>query len=1310
MYLDSTVKTLFFLSLFVLLTVNTGVCQAIQQTFVDSEPKPDSYVNDVVHEGAFAYVGGISSNACSRGPFISKISLETGEIDWNTINSIVFDYDYPHVMREIEVIGDYVFGVSEHLRSGEQAELWKVNKNTGAVIWKIFLSTGANHESSIHSYSDTHLIVQAVNRLHLINSSTGAIENIQNDIIGNSYPFSGVGRGQVIYMGSKKVTNFDFANPLPFIPDFDPAICPSGSIARVHQISDTRALAFGNRDCEHRVFLVDLTNNQVIWNSGGIGDYVVSDFKIRGNYLYLSLEAAFIGGPMVYVKIRKIDISNGTLEWNSTNLYANASGYTEQPVYSSYNQGSSVSIDLDDSGNVYLTGVANAQGDEGDMGIMKLSGATGEKLFEKVVTEDDRDFDKSCQGVKAMIYNGMPCFIGNVIEQAYFSFSGSTFQEGAGNNIVLVRLNPSDGAVLTRYNYKGMIEEPSSVKQILPYKTTDLLVLENRGRYAYISRYDKNMTLVWSKHLKHKNYYGHDAARMAVDHAGNILITAKGIHISTYFDKGEGSKSIAFLVDENGIVLQEVRLDAGLQLYNDLYCDGENFFVYASSSSYGDLYKINTSGLIGHVGISLFNTSAHPGTRRLAGKSGNEVVILGEYLQMAVVNTNTMIYTKPGIDLAPGPNNPDPYDMMIRNDTLYTVNYNKYDVSFNNLTCYSFLTNQTIWTGPTATTNSGNRPFRMIFDDQGNMFTLGTGQYQGFLLQRINRKTGAIQWSQLRTYSLDFEATNLFYDKARNEIVVTGYSVVSGVNRYATAMFSAGTGAPVLVDISTSLVGAGVAIGQAGNGDIITGGHVTAPDHACTTTSLLASYQSSMLSTEVISASEGMENQVTISWTSQHQNAFFRVYRNTVDNGLTAQPVTGWITTTSFNDVTAQVATSYYYFVRSAKTSSGSGISPFSAGDYGYRGLARPIMSSVQGSETSTLEVTWAPLASAAVYRVFRGSTNIAAHANAISSWISSTSYVDTNVVPGTRYYYFVQAAVNSTAAFTSQLSDGKSGILSLLSTEVVTASEGLENYITVSWTTSNPNAFFKVYRNTVNFLSTAHPISDWINTTYVNDNTALIATDYYYFVQAAADNMGTAASLFSSGDYGFRGIPRPVVTAVNVTESNHLSVIWTEVSGAVFYRLYRGSDESETNAQALTGWIQELEYTDLNAEPGTTYFYFLSAAQNTDGKFQSAFSAGIAAASENILAIEDSDAALSFEVYPNPIKESFTISYNSDYKGSIAIIFLDGMGKPIKQLTEAKNNPYFEKQFKLQAGISGYMIVLISENGHLRRKKLLKY
>ncbi|MCX6924917.1 MAG: hypothetical protein NT154_17145 [Verrucomicrobia bacterium] len=73
-------------------------------------------------------------------------------------------------------------------------------------------------------------------------------------------------------------------------------------------------------------------------------------------------------------------------------------------------------------------------------------------------------------------------------------------------------------------------------------------------------------------------------------------------------------------------------------------------------------------------------------------------------------------------------------------------------------------------------------------------------------------------------------------------------------------------------------------------------------------------------------------------------------------------------------------------------------------------------------------------------------------------------------------------------------------------------------------------------------------------------------------------------------------------VSATDGTASDRVTVTWSTVSGASYYRVYRNTANDTVGAVAVSGWITANSYADLTAEVGTRYYYWVSAALDNAG------------------------------------------------------------------------------------------------------------
>jgi cellulose 1,4-beta-cellobiosidase len=151
---------------------------------------------------------------------------------------------------------------------------------------------------------------------------------------------------------------------------------------------------------------------------------------------------------------------------------------------------------------------------------------------------------------------------------------------------------------------------------------------------------------------------------------------------------------------------------------------------------------------------------------------------------------------------------------------------------------------------------------------------------------------------------------------------------------------------------------------------------------------------------------------VQVTWTTSPGATSYTVYRATSTLRRATKVAIVTTSNTTYDDTTASVGRSYYYWV---KASNSYGTSGFSAYNKGYRSDGRPpAPTNVQASDGAypdKVQVTWTASSWATSYTVYRAtSTSRWAKKVAIGK-TPSTTYDDTTVSIGRSYYYWVKAS-----------------------------------------------------------------------------------------------------------------------------------------------------------------------------------------------------------------------------------------------------------------------------------------------------------
>ncbi|MDD5708384.1 MAG: M12 family metallo-peptidase, partial [Kiritimatiellae bacterium] len=170
-----------------------------------------------------------------------------------------------------------------------------------------------------------------------------------------------------------------------------------------------------------------------------------------------------------------------------------------------------------------------------------------------------------------------------------------------------------------------------------------------------------------------------------------------------------------------------------------------------------------------------------------------------------------------------------------------------------------------------------------------------------------------------------------------------------------------------------------------------------------------------------------------------------------------------------------------------------------------------------------------------------------------------------------------------------------------------VNASDGASTAnVGVSWTASSGASSYSVWRGTSSSSGAATSIASGLTATSYNDTSATPGVLYYYWIKATN---GAGTSGFSASNTGYRKLAAPTgVSATDGTSTTQVTLNWSAVTGASYYRVYRATSSSGTKT-ALGSWQTGLSYSDTSAVAGTTYYYFVVAAVDASGTRPSDYS-----------------------------------------------------------------------------------------------------
>jgi len=350
---------------------------------------------------------------------------------------------------------------------------------------------------------------------------------------------------------------------------------------------------------------------------------------------------------------------------------------------------------------------------------------------------------------------------------------------------------------------------------------------------------------------------------------------------------------------------------------------------------------------------------------------------------------------------------------------------------------------------------------------------------------------------------------------------------------------------------------------------------------------------------------------VKLTWTANKTTpAGYRIYRENSDGTWPGTPTASvGATATSYTDAYLSPGTTYVYRV-SAYTSSSEGApaNPVSAVP------AKPPVPTTPGNLTATpgpaqVSLSWTASTSQGLlggYYVFRMNANGTWNSTPTATvGAATTSYTDTNLTPGTKYTYKVQAydAYGQVSSFSSTASATPTYPPPPNPPAGLTAA-GSSSTVSLSWSAVTGAAAYRVYRQNADgtWPSTALATVNSPSTAY-RDTGLTDGTSYTYRV-TAVDIYGQQSQPSPTASATPLAVPG-APTGVSATGGNQLVTLqWQAVSGATAYRVYRQNADGTwpTAALATLTSPSTTSYTDSGLTNGTSYTYRVTAV-NTSGE-----------------------------------------------------------------------------------------------------------
>lgn len=339
-------------------------------------------------------------------------------------------------------------------------------------------------------------------------------------------------------------------------------------------------------------------------------------------------------------------------------------------------------------------------------------------------------------------------------------------------------------------------------------------------------------------------------------------------------------------------------------------------------------------------------------------------------------------------------------------------------------------------------------------------------------------------------------------------------------------------------------------------------------------------------------------NSVTITWSKVKGTASdgyvtgYAVYRSTSKDGKYKKIATiksG--STQKYKDTNLSTGTKYYYKVKAYCKVSGNDVWSAASNVKAAKPIpSTPKISKVSSKNYNTLEITWNKVKGASGYKIYRSTKKDGNYSQVgkVKSG-STTSYQDTSLKTGKKYYYKVRAYTTNKKGknINSQYSSVVSGIAKPEKVTGLKATPKNANRIVLTWNAVAGAKSYTVYRSTTadgTYKAIKKGITD---TTYTNKKLTSGTTYYYKVVAVRNDTEGKKSKTVSATAAVLdlsttkitvqQGFTNTIIAGTSplaeVTWSSDNPSVAT-VSGGVVYGVVEGTATITVKANGITRYV----------------------------------------------------------------------------------------------------------------------------------------
>ncbi len=333
-----------------------------------------------------------------------------------------------------------------------------------------------------------------------------------------------------------------------------------------------------------------------------------------------------------------------------------------------------------------------------------------------------------------------------------------------------------------------------------------------------------------------------------------------------------------------------------------------------------------------------------------------------------------------------------------------------------------------------------------------------------------------------------------------------------------------------------------------------------------------------------IKSAKGISHsEITVTWNEIDDATNYKVLRRKAGTGNEYVTAKSSTTDTSFTDTGLEKNQRYYYKVVAYDGSTELGTSDAVGA---YTKFDPP---TIKAESTSKLSLSWDTVSYAESYTVRR---RVEGGEYDDVKTVTETTYADSGLTAGTKYYYWIQANCNVNGEEITAKSTSSSQYTLPNAPTITSIDDTSKTEITIKWSTVDSATAYRVARRKASDADYVTVKSSTVETTFT-DNNLEVGERYYYRVYAI-NSGGESSNSETVG--GYTKFDQPSVSAISSTQ---LNLSWSNISYAESFTVRRRKYDGE---YADVETVTEKTYIDSGLESGTKYYYWIQANCNVEG------------------------------------------------------------------------------------------------------------